>query len=99
MEAEEAVLEFVVGGEVRFREGVDPGWVVGFVAMTVGLVVHDFAGMDTLLVIDLPEDDTTVLGAAKAIAGRCMTQLRFRQIASRDDGLTELGIQRKRFLY
>ena len=78
---------------------MNPSRGVRLVTMTVGLVVHDLTGMDTLLVIDLPEDDTTVLGAAKAIAGRCMTQLRFRQIASRDDGLTELGIQRKRFLY
>lgn len=78
---------------------MNPSRGVRLVTMTVGLVVHDLTGMDTLLVIDLPEDDTTVFGTAKAIAGRCMTQLRFRQIASRDDGLTELGIQRKRFLY
>ena len=67
--------------------------------MTVGLVVHDLTGMDTLLVIDLPEDDTTVFGAAKAIAGRCMTQLRFRQIASRDYGTTKFRVKTETFCH
>ena len=81
MEAEEAVLEFVVGGELRVHEGVDPGGVVGFVAVAVGLVVHDLAGMDALLVIDLPEDDTTVLGTTEAVAGGCVAQLGGVQVA------------------
>ncbi len=89
MEAEEAVLEFVVGGELRVHEGVDPGGVVGFIAMTVGLVVHDLAGMDALLVIDLPEDDATVLGTAEAVAIRGGQHLALVQIACRDHGLTD----------
>ena len=65
---------------------------MGFVAVTVGLVVHDLASTDLLLVVDLPEDDSTVLGAAEAIAGCCVVQLGFGEIASRDGGFAELGI-------
>lgn len=92
MQAEEAVLQFVVLWELRLHEGMDPGGGVVLVAMTVGLVVHDFAGMHALLVVNLPEDDTTVLGTAETIAGGGMMQLDFTQIARRNGGLTELRI-------
>ena len=80
MQAEEAGLEFVVGGELVLHEGVDPGGVVLLVAVTVGLVVHDFASVDLLVVVDLPEDDTSVLGTAEAVAGGGVTELGFTQI-------------------
>ena len=69
MQAEEAGLEFVVRGELVFHQAVDPGGVALFGAVTVGLIVHDLAGMDLLMVVNLPEDDTTVLGGSQAVAG------------------------------
>ena len=72
---------------------MNPSGVVLLVAVTVGLVVHDLSGMDTLLVVDLPEDDTSLLGTAKAIAVGCMAQLGFGEVAGRDGGFAELGIQ------
>ena len=50
------------------------------VAMTVGLVVHNFTSMDALLVVDFPENDTTVLGTAEAVAGGGVAELGFTQI-------------------
>ena len=62
------------------------------VAVTVGLVVHDLTSMDALLFIDLPEDDTTVLGTAEAVAGRCVAQLGITQIARSNHGFAEFRI-------
>ena len=89
MEAEEAGMEFVVRGKLVFHQAVDPGGVVLFGAVTVGLIVHDLAGMHALLVVDLPEDDTTVLGGSQAVAGCCTVQLSFGQIARGNHGLTK----------
>ena len=80
MQAEEAGTEFVVGGELVLHEAVDPGGVVLLVAVTVGLVVHDLASVDLLVVVDLPEDDTAVLGTAEAVAGGGVAELGFTQI-------------------
>jgi hypothetical protein len=52
--------------------------------------------MYPLMVVNLPEDDTSVLGATEAVAVGSVTQLPFGQIASRDHGLTELGIHGER---
>ena len=60
---------------------MDPGGVVVLVTMTVGLVVHDLAGMHLLLVVNLPEDDTTVLRGSEVITGCCVAQLGFGEIA------------------
>ena len=75
MQAEEAGMEFVVLGEFILHEGVDPGGVVLLVAVTVGLVVHNLACVDLLVVVDLPEDDTSVLGTAEAVAGGGVAEL------------------------
>ncbi len=77
MEAEEAGLEFEVRRELVFHQAMDPSGVVLFGTVTVGLVVHDLAGMDLLMVVNLPEDDTTVLGTAETVAGGCVAQLGF----------------------
>ncbi len=95
MQAKEAVLELVVLGEFVLHQAVDPRRVVGFVTVTVGLVVHDLAGMDALLVVDFPEDDTTLLGTAESVAVSGVAQLGVGQIAGRDGGFAELGIQRQ----
>ena len=50
---------------------------------------------DALLVIDLPEDDATVLGTAEAVAIRGGQHLALVQIACRDHGLTEYRIHRE----
>ena len=89
MQAEEAGLEFVVLRELVFHQAVDPGGVVLLVAVTVGLIVHNLAGMDLLMVVNLPEDDTTVLGGSQAVAGCCTVQLSFGQIARGNHGLTK----------
>jgi hypothetical protein len=47
--------------------------------------------MDALLFIDLPEDDTTVLGTAEAVAGRCVAQLGINQIARSNHGFAEFS--------
>ena len=89
MEAEEARQEIVVSRQFVLHEIVDPGGVTLLVTVTVGLVVHDLAGMDVLLFVDLPEDDTSVLGTAKAVAGGSVAQLGVGQIACRDDGFAK----------
>ena len=66
-----------------------------FVAVTVGLIIHDLASMDSLPVVYLPEDDTTILGTAEAVAVGSMAQLFVSQITCGNDGLTELRIQGK----
>ena len=99
MQAEEAVLQFVVGWELRLYEGVDPGGSVVLVAVTVGLIVHNLAGMDALVVVNLPEDDSTVLGTAETIAGGGVMQLDFTQIARRYGRMAELRINGKRPSY
>lgn len=96
MEAKEAVLEFVVGGELILHEVVHPRWFVLFFAVTVGEIVHDLAGMDALLVVDLPEDDTTFLGTAEVIAVSGRYQLALSQVACGNYRFTELRIQGER---
>ena len=62
VEAEETVR--VVGGwgkEAGLLEfGGYPRWGVRFVAVTVSLVVHNLAVVDSAAVVDLPKDDATV---------------------------------------
>jgi hypothetical protein len=40
---------------------------LGLVAVTVGEIVHHLAIMNTTLVVNLPEDNTTALGGSHAI--------------------------------
>ena len=68
MKAKKAVLEGEAIGELVLEDGMNPGGVEGLVTVTVGLVVHQFTGVDTLLLVNLPEDDTSVLGATEAVA-------------------------------
>ena len=86
------MLELVVLGEFVLHQAVDPRRVVGFVTVTVGLVVHNLAGMDALLVVDFPEDDTTLFGTAESVSFGSTAQLGVRQVAGRDGGFAELGI-------
>lgn len=67
MLAEEALGELEVGGELVLltEEGVNPIGIAG--AMTVRGVVHDLTGADTLVTVDLPEDNGSVAGGTEVV--------------------------------
>lgn len=98
MEAKEAVLEIETFGELVFEDGMNPGGVVGFVTVTVGLVVHQFAGVDALLLVDLPEDDAAFFGGAEAVAVGSVVHLLGGEVAFIDEGLAEGGLSGEGFL-
>ena len=89
MKTEEAVLEGKAFGELFLENGMNPRGVEGLVAMTVGLVVHQFAGVDALLVVNLPEDDAAFFGGAEAVAIGSVMHLWGCEVAFIDEGLAE----------
>ena len=98
MESKEAVLEGEAIGELVLEDGVNPGGVEGLVTVTVGLVVHKFTGVDTLLFIDLPEDDAAFFGGTEAVAVGSVVHLRVGEVAFIDEGLAEGGLGGEGFL-
>ena len=98
MEAEEAVLEGETFRELVLEDGVNPSGVVGLVAVTVGLVLHQFASVDALLFIDLPEDDAAFFGGTEAVAVGSVVHLRVGEVAFIDEGLAEGGLGGEGFL-
>lgn len=98
MEAEEAVLEGEAIGELVLEDGVNPGGVVGLVTVTVGLVVHQFPCVNTLLVVDLPEDDATFFRGAEAVAIGSLVHLEGGEVTFIDEGLAEGGLGGEGFL-
>ena len=91
-------MEGIVCGELILDKGMDPGGVVGLVAVTVGLVVHQFAGMNTLLLVDLPKDDATFFGGAEAVAISGVLHLWIGEVAFIDEGLAEGRLSGEGFL-
>ena len=63
---------------------------LGLVAMTVGLVVHHLAVVDTPLVVNLPEDDTTMRRGSDTIATGGIDHLIPRQEPNTNHRLTKL---------
>ena len=98
MEAEEAVLEGEAIGELVLEDGVNPGGVEGLVTVTIGLVVHQFAGVDTLLFVNLPEDDSAFFGGAEAVAVGSVMHLRGGEVTFIDEGLAENGLSGEGFV-
>lgn len=98
VEAEEAVLEGETFRELVLEDGVNPSGVVGLVAVTVGLVLHQFASVDTLLLVDLPEDDAAFFGGTEAVAVGGVVHLLGGEVALRDEGLAESGLSGEGFL-
>ena len=101
---EEMKAEEAVGGGVGAwrcvvttgEEGGYPGGMMGFVfhPMTVGMVVHDLTVVDTSFVVYLPEDHTTLFGAADEITAGGMEHLFMGEKACMDDCFAELVIDR-----
>lgn len=97
MKTEEAVLEGEAFGEFVFEDGMNPCGVVSLVAVTVVLIVHQFAGVDTLLLVNLPEDDATFFGGTEAVTVGSMVHLLGGEVALRDEGLAEGGLSGEGF--
>ena len=89
MKAKETVLEIEACRELVLEDGMNPGGVEGLVTVTVGLVVHKFTGVDTLLLVNLPEDDAAFFGGAEAVAVGSVVHLRGGEVTLRDEGLAE----------
>lgn len=89
MKAKKAVLEGEAIGELVLEDGVNPGGVVGLVAVTVGLIVHQFAGVDALLFVNFPEDDAAFFGGTEAVAVGSVVHLGGGEVAFIDEGLAE----------
>lgn len=98
MEAKKAVLEGEAIGELVFENGMNPGGIEGLVTVTIGLVVHKFAGVDALLFIDLPEDDAAFFGGTEAVTVGSVVHLWGCEVAFIDEGLAEGGLSGERFL-
>ena len=64
-------------------------------AVTVGAIPHEFAIVYLAELVDLPIDDSIVLGTAKAIAKGGMDHLAVSQVARLDDGTTEAALCRQ----
>ena len=76
---------------------MNPCGVVRLVTMTVGLVVHDLAGMDALLVVDFPENDAAFFRGAEAVAIGGVVHLLGGEEAFIDEGLAEGGLSGEGF--
>ena len=98
MKAKKAVLEGEAIGELVLEDGVNPGGVEGLVTVTIGLVVHQFTSVDTLLVVDLPEDDAAFFGGAETVTVGSVVHLRVGEVALRDEGLAESGLSGEGFV-
>ena len=98
MEAEEAVLEGETFRELVLEDCMNPRGVVSLVTVTVRLVVHQFASVNTLLVVDLPEDDATFFGGTEAVTVGSVVHLRVGEVALRDERLAEGGLSGEGFL-
>ena len=92
------MLEGEAIGELILENGMNPRGVEGLVAMTVGLVVHQFAGVDALLLVDLPEDDAAFFGGTEAVTVGSVVHLRVGEVALIDEGLAESGLSGEGFL-
>ena len=77
------------------QEIAHPGRWSLFVAVTVGVVVHDLTVVDTALLVYLPEDDTTAFRGAQPITQDGMEELLECQVPHVEDGLTELTLYRQ----
>ena len=98
MEAKEAVLEGKAFGKLVLEDGMNPGGGEGLVTVTVGEVVHQFTSVDTLLVVDLPEDDSAFFRSAEAVAIGSVVHLRVGEVAFIDEGLAEGGLSGEGFV-
>jgi hypothetical protein len=98
VEAEEGVRAgWVVGKTVTLLQQVaDPRRLVCLVTMTVFTVIHDLAIMDTFLMVDLPEDDTTALRGPQTIAPGSMLHLLLRENPASYQCVTESRVGRER---
>ena len=83
------MLEGETFRELVLEDGMNPRGVVSLVTVTVGLVLHQFAGVDALLVVNLPEDDAAFFGGAEAVAIGSVMHLRGSEVAFIDEGLAE----------
>ena len=92
MEAKEAVLEIETFGELVFEDGMNPSRIEALVAVTVGLIVHQFAGVDALLFVNFPEDDAAFFGGTEAVAVGSVVHLGGGEVAFIDEGLAEGGL-------
>ena len=97
MEAEEAVLEGEAIGKLVLEDGMNPGGVEGLVTVTIGLVVHQFTGVDTLLLVNLPENDAAFFRGAEAVAIGGVVHLLGGEEAFIDEGLAEGGLSGEGF--
>ena len=66
--------------------------VVIVIAVTVVLIVHDFAIIDVLRMIDLPKDNTTITSHTQAIAQGSTQHLLLGEIAIGHDSTTEMTV-------
>lgn len=97
MKAEETVLEGEAFGELVLEDGVNPGGVEGLVTVTIGLVVHQFAGVDAFLLVDLPENDAAFFRSAETVAVGSLVQLCVGEVTFIDEGLAESGLSGEGF--
>jgi len=98
MEAEEAVLEGETFRELVLEDCMNPRGVVSLVTVTVRLVVHQFTSVDTLLVVDLPENDATFFRGAEAVAIGSLVHLCVGEVTLRDERLAEGGLSGEGFV-
>lgn len=98
MKAKKAVLEGEAIGELVLEDGVNPGGVEGLVTVTIGLVVHKFTGVDTLLIVNLPENDAAFFGGAESVAVGSVMHLRVGEVTFVDEGLAEGGLSGEGFV-
>jgi hypothetical protein len=93
MQTEETVGILKVGRKATslLHLRYSPGGSTRLVTVTVGEVVHELSIVDTKMFVNLPEDDGTVTGGAKAVALSGMAHLALRKVASANNRLTELG--------
>jgi hypothetical protein len=69
---EEAAVKGIVCWELVLQEGVNPRGVMRLDAVTVGLIIHNLAGADALLLVNLPEDHTASAGNTELVLLRGM---------------------------